>query len=245
MYFEQFGENNNQTIVFLHGAHFVQTFGRQYPLAEKYHLIIPHITGFGNEADKIFTTEKAIFELYEFIRGLNKKVAVIGFSLGAQLAALLVADYPELFDGAIIVSPWLIKKEPLLSQALEGNLKQFHTMKNKFFCNIIGMLNGFQKKQRKEFVAHMQAEQEQTVRNCVLNGITLDTVSGFKNADFPILAIAGEKEQIEVRQSVKELAKLNLNCKYEIWEKAAHNIPPVFYKKFNECIENFMDRKSV
>lgn len=25
----------------------------------------------------------------------------------------------------------------------------------------------------------------------------------------------------------------------------AHNIPPMFYKSFNECIEQFMDKKSV
>ena len=51
-------------------------------------------------------------------------------------------------------------------------------------------------------------------------------------------ALAGEKEQIEVTESVKAMAEKNPNCRYEIWEKAAHNIPPLFYKRFNELILN-------
>lgn len=48
--------------------------------------------------------------------------------------------------------------------------------------------------------------------------------------------LAGSKEQTEVHDSVKGLAAMNKNCRYEIWDKAAHNIPPVFSKQFNELI---------
>lgn len=41
MHYYEYGKENDKTIVFLHGANFVHSFGRQYPLAEKYHLIIP------------------------------------------------------------------------------------------------------------------------------------------------------------------------------------------------------------
>ena len=47
MYYDEYGNKNNKIIVFLHGAYFVHSFGRQYTLAEKYHLVVPHITGFG------------------------------------------------------------------------------------------------------------------------------------------------------------------------------------------------------
>ena len=48
MHYYEYGKENDKTIVFLHGANFVHSFGRQYPLAEKYHLIIPHIMGYGD-----------------------------------------------------------------------------------------------------------------------------------------------------------------------------------------------------
>ncbi len=86
MKFEEYGIENEKTIVMLHGAHFVHTFGRQYPLVENYHIIVPHIMGFGCHTDKIFQVDECVKELADFIKSLNQKVMLVGFSLGAQLA---------------------------------------------------------------------------------------------------------------------------------------------------------------
>lgn len=57
MHVEEYGMENKEIIVMLHGANFVHSFGRQYVLAEKYHLIVPHLMGYGKETDKIFDTD--------------------------------------------------------------------------------------------------------------------------------------------------------------------------------------------
>lgn len=220
----------------LHGANFVHCFGRQYSLAEKYHIVVPHIMGFGNEAERVFDTEICIRELADYIQSFDDKVFLIGFSLGAQLAFKLISEYPDLFYAAIIVSPWLDKKEPELSEVLRMNEKQFYSFKKKWLCNIIGMMNGLPSAQRKEFVRQMEQVKIETIRNSVDNGITFDSVPGFDNVDFPVIALAGEKEQQSVLSSVKRMAEKNNNCRYEIWKKAAHNIPPVFSKRFNKLI---------
>lgn len=155
MHYYEYGKENDKTIVFLHGANFVHSFGRQYPLAEKYHLIIPHIMGYGDAADEIFDTETAVKQLANFIADIGKKVTLVGFSLGAQLSVKLCAEYPQYFTSAIIVSPWLIKKEPMLSKVMAMNEKQFASFKNKRLCGFIGFMNGLPKEQRKEFVAQM------------------------------------------------------------------------------------------
>lgn len=240
MYFEKYGDEQAPIIVFLHGAHFVHAFGRQYTLADKYRLVVPHIVGFGNEADRVFNAKQAVTELAEFIKGFDKKVTLIGFSLGAQIAVKLIAQHPELFNGAIVVSPWLIKQEPMLSEIYKGNEKQFRSLQNKWLCSFTGLMNGLPAAQRKEFVAQMQRVQLQTVKNTVYNGIALDTINGFENAAFPIIALAGEKEQDVMRESVLELSRRNPNCSAEVWERAAHNIPPVFYHRFNALICGFM-----
>lgn len=82
----------------------------------------------------------------------------------------------------------------------------------------------------------MQEVKIETIRNSVNNGITFDSIPGFKNVDFPVIALAGAKEQQSVLNSIKRLAETNNNCRYEIWEKAAHNIPPMFSKRFNKLI---------
>ena len=71
MWMEEYGKENEKIIVMLHGANFVHSFDRQYVLASEYHIIVPHIMGFGNEADRIFDTETCVKELAEYIQSLN------------------------------------------------------------------------------------------------------------------------------------------------------------------------------
>lgn len=241
MYYEKYGEENKPVIVFLHGANFIHTFGKQYILSDKYCLFVPHIRGYGNEADKIFETEVACDELVQFIQNIGKKVNLIGFSLGAQLAVKLIAEHTELFDKAIIVSPWLIKTEEDLLKSYKMNKKQLLSMKNKHKCNLIGLLNGLPKEQRKEFVQQMNNVKIETLKNMVYNNITFSSIPNFENIDLEMIALAGKKEQQAVIDSVRMLGEINKNCSVEIWEKASHNIPPVFAKRFNELISQFIE----
>ena len=237
MQIEEFGSENDKTIVMLHGANFVHSFGRQYRLAKTYHIIVPHIMGFGAEAHRVFDTETCVKELASYIETLGKKVTLIGFSLGAQLAFKLVSECEYLFDSAILVSPWLIKEEKMLSEIFDANLKQLHSLKKKWLCHIVGMMNGmFSLKVRRDFVEQMQNVTEETIRNIVYNNITLDSVPNFENITIPITVLVGGKEQQILLEGAKEMAKKNSNCKYEIWEKAGHNIPPMFAKRFNALI---------
>ncbi|MDD3919621.1 MAG: alpha/beta hydrolase [Eubacteriales bacterium] len=242
---EEYGKENSQTIVMLHGAHFVHAFGRQYALAKKYHIIVVHIMGFGYHTENVFETDACIQELAAFIQTLPKKVWLVGFSLGAQLAYKLVSEHEELFEGAIIVSPWLIKEEPMLSEIYALNLKQFHALQNRFLCGFTAVMNGLPPKQCKEFVLQMQNVKEETVRNLVYNGITLGSVPAFSNISIPVMALAGARESRELTDSVKKMSEMNAHCRYEIWEKAAHNIPPLFAGRFNQLICDFITENTV
>ena len=224
---EEYGKSNSKIIVMLHGAHFVHTFGRQYALSKEFHIVVPHIMGFGDNTDRVFQTDECIMELADYIKSLNKKVILVGFSLGAQLAFKLVSEHSELFESAIIVSPWLIKEESELSKADEMNKKQ-----------LIGTMNGLPPKACKEFVLQMQNVKEETIHNIVYNGITIESVPKFADISIPVVALAGKKEQDGIIDSIKKMAEINRNCRFEIWDKAAHNIPPLFAKRFNELIRS-------
>ena len=236
MYFDEYGKENEKVIVMLHGANFVHSFGKQYVLADRYHIIVPHLMGYGNEADRVFSTDEQINELADFISSLSKKTALVGFSLGAQIGFKLAAEHSELFSCAILVSPWLCKEKEMIDRVMKANEKQFASFKNKGLCSFIGMMNGLPKEQRREFVEQMQKVSIETVRNSVDNGITLDSVKGFEAVTIPVIALAGGKEEKAVKDSVIKMAEMNEHCRYEIWEKAAHNIPPLFAKQFNELI---------
>lgn len=240
MHFEEFGKEHEKTIVMLHAANYVHVFAKQYCLADEYHIIVPHLMGYGDETDKTFNTDEQIKTLAEFISSLGKKVALVGFSLGAQVGFKLLAEHPELFTCAVLVSPWLIKDRETLDKVVAANEKQLATFKKKWLCGLIARMNGFTKEQRISFVEQMQKVTPETVRNAVDNGITLESVSGFDKVEVPVLALAGAKGQDFVRDGVKKLSEMNKNCTSEIWEKAAHNIPPMFAKQFNERIRRIV-----
>ena len=234
----ELGKENDSIIVMLHGANFVHSFGRQYALADRFHIIVPHIMGFGEEADRVFDTETCTAEIADFISGLDQKVLLVGFSLGAQLAFKLISEHSELFYSAVIVSPWLNKTEASIKEAVKINEKQLVSLKKKWLCNCIGLMNGLPRNARQEFVGWMQNVKAETIRNSVDNGISFESEPKFAYVHFPIVALAGEKEQKEVIDSVKKMAEMNPYCRYEIWKKATHNIPPVFAKEFNALISN-------
>ncbi len=194
--------------------------------------------GYGKGAGQLFETEKAADALAEVISGLGKKVTLVGFSLGAQLGYKLVCEHQELFSRAVIVSPWLLKEGVNMEPIIQQNEKQLASMKRRGLCNLIGMMNGLPKAQRREFVEQMQQVSPETVRNSVDNGIEL--TEKFSEVTIPVIALAGEREQAWVKDSVRRMAELGHDCKCEIWEKAAHNIPPMFAKRFNRLLVEFV-----
>ncbi len=231
MRIEEFGNDNDKILIMLHGAYFVHTFGQLYPLKRFFHIIVPHIMGFGNDTDRTFDADICIKELAEYIKSLNAQVYIIGFSLGAQLAYRLVCEYPELFHGAMFISPHLIKDNSDIETVTEQNLKLLRYLKNRIVCNLALRKFKMPGKARREFVKQMQFVSEQTVINCINNNISFDTVHGFENISVPMVAIAGQKEAAQIQDSVKQLAKLNPKCRTEIWKKASHNIPFCFSDK--------------
>lgn len=225
IYYEEYGDSHNPAIVFLHGANLVQSFVMQYGLKEKYHLIVPHITGYGKEAGTVFTTEKAVSDLTELIESLNQKVVLVGFSLGAQLAFVLAAEHQELFRCVIAVSPWLIKDKAYVNDIVEKNKKGFKLYKSKLMVKIMGKSAKLDKKQTQELIQHCQALQLDTLVNSIDNGIEIEKYPQFSQVKIPFVALCGAKEPDIVSDSLKKLKEVNPLCETEIWEKAAHNIP--------------------
>ena len=104
IYFDEYGDRKNQTIVLLHGAMAVDTFSQQYQALNNYHLIVPHLFGAG-AVEITYEPNKLKLEILELIKSLNKpNVAIMGHSIGAQLAVMLVAENPNLFSSAVFLS---------------------------------------------------------------------------------------------------------------------------------------------
>ena len=86
--FDEYGNRNNPTILLLHGAGALDTFTRQYCFANKYHLVVPHLPGAGENAYIPYLPAETISLLHELIKSLHKEnIGVVGHSLGAQIVS--------------------------------------------------------------------------------------------------------------------------------------------------------------
>lgn len=111
IYYDEYGNRENPTILMLHGAGALDTFSRRYCFSEKYHLVVPHLPGAGKAAGQVYEPEKTKQELYALISGLHKeKIGLIGHSLGGQIAVMLASEHPELFSFAFFLSAWVNPK---------------------------------------------------------------------------------------------------------------------------------------
>lgn len=243
IFFEEYGNRDNPAILFLHGANFPHTFIKEYCLADRYRLIVPHIYGYGRESARIYNTEEVFEALCKLIESLGVKVIPVGFSLGAQLAVMLVSKRPDLCAGGIFVSAWVVKNPGTVEFVTKRFVASMPTIKLKWIARIQANCTGLrEEKDIEEFSRWVRSVREETFRNTVDSKINIDDFADkFAAVSYPTLAICGALEYKGVRKnSLERMAELNPLCRTQTWAGAGHNIPMAFSEKLTETIDGYM-----
>lgn len=245
MYFEEIGDRRNHTIIMLHGAALPLGFVKQYSLASKYHLVLPHLYGNGEEAYETYTPDKCVEGVLDIVKKLEKdKVTLIGFSLGAQLMIPILCKEEHYFDKAVLVSPWVCKSEEALVSVVKSMSQMASLMKIRWVAKLQGQLVGMDQVQKKDFITYCQNTTKENLIAMAECGINIKDYNEYRDLTIPILALAGSKENEEVRESVKLLEKLNPeHCVAKILEKHAHDIPYNKSGLFNSILLDFLGEK--
>lgn len=245
MYFDEYGNRENHTIVFLHGAAATDTFSNQYGFQDKYHLVVPHLYGSGKEVSERYEPERTIEAVAEIIKGLGKeKVTLIGHSLGAELAVAMVTKHESLFDKAVFLSAWVCATEKSIN--LYRNLAKFtcYTLKFSWLIKMQGKYWHYTKEQA-EFMAEYAKKitPEQYVA-WFTDRIYLDELTDYPQVKIPMLAVCGTKEVKEMKNSITELGKRNPNCKTMFLENVNHDFPLRNADKINPILREFIEGRS-
>lgn len=243
MYYEKYGDEHNPIIVCLHGANHVHCFSKQCEyLSKNYCVIVPHLPGYGRNEVKTFKTVEALKQLVEFIPSLGKKVTLMGFSVGAQLAFVMLCKAPQLFNGVIMISPWLLKDPAEVEKAMKQASDNEKLSKNKLLVGFNALAMGLDKGEREENAEFAQNVTMTTILNSIDNGIKFEDFPDYRDIDVPMLALCGIKETLEIRKSVRTLSMQNPHCAYDMWDGAAHNIPFKAASRLNKIVEEFMEK---
>ena len=238
IYYEKYGENVSNVIMFLHGMNFVHCFSKQTAyFARKYQVIVPHLPGFGRSSDSVFSADIAVEQVAELAESIKGPVTLVGFSLGAQLCLPLMCRHGELFSKFMLISPWLIKDMAEVERFMKRQVDNEKSMRS----GSISLSVGLSKMEREEHKEFCKSVSMKSILNAIDNGILLSDYSEYAEIEKPITAICGMKESTAIRKSVHALAHQNPRCVYDMWDGAAHNIPYKFAPRLNKTIESFVE----
>lgn len=240
LYYDEYGNKENPTILLLHGAGALDTFCRQYCFSDKYHLVVPHLAGAGKAAAEIYEPEKTVEELFTVIKTLHKnRIGVIGHSLGGQIAIMLVSKNPELFNFAVFLSAWVNPKPKTIRMycSLAGlSAKMLHW---RWLVQIQGKYWNYTKKQADNMTEYSKQITPQVYRSFFTNTLDLSRLSEYQAVTIPMLAICGSREVKDMKDSLKQLVQ-NPNCRTITLQGVNHDFPMRNAMQLNSRLKQFI-----
>ncbi len=240
IYYDEYGKKENPTILLLHGAAALDTFCMQYCFSDQFHLVVPHLPGAGRAAAEIYEPEKTVDELFMLIKSLNKKrIGVIGHSLGAQIAIMLVSRNPELFNFAVFLSAWVNPKPKTIQMYCSLARLTKNTLHWSWLVQFQGKYWNYTKKQAENMAEYSKQITLPVYRSFFSNTLELSRLPEYQAVKIPMLAICGSKEVKDMKTSLTLLAQ-NPSCQTKTLRGVSHDFPMRDAKQLNEVLEKFI-----
>lgn len=237
LYFDEYGKENKEIIVFLCGAGVLDTFYHFYELKKEYRLIIPHLPGVGENASKIYDPEKTVEELIELIESFNVKVGIIGHSLGGQIALRLLNKKADLFKYGIILSAEVIIDQKMIK--LYTSLSSIQTSLMKMDCLVKLQCSywHFPKDVVLRMCKYLKNSTKEVYASYFEKTLDLNELD-YLNIEVPMLAICGKSELKSMKESLKLLGN-NVHCK-TVMAKGNHDFVMRNHKELMKIIGKYI-----
>ena len=242
IYFDEYGDKANPTILLLHGAMAVHTFTQQYELLKDFHLVIPHLYGAGESIALKYDPIRLKEELVQLIRSLNKPhINIMGHSIGAQLAVMLVAENPFMFAKAVFLSAWVAPNEKSVKMYCKYAPLTVKLLQYKWLIKLQAKYWRYTKEQTHYMLAYASKMTVENYQEFFKQTLNIEQFPQYLNVEIPMLAICGDRESKDIRDSLQLLAK-NSYCRTLMMPKATHDFPmrcandlnPIIYRFFKE-----------
>lgn len=234
--FDEYGNRNNPTILLLHGAGALDTFTQQYCFMDHYHLVVPHIPGAGNNATIPYDPAETITFLHELILSFHKdKIGVVGHSLGAQIAIMLVTSYPQHFSFAVFLSAWVNPKAKTIRMYTRFSRLTAMMFQWSWLIHLQAKYWHYTKEQADKMSDYAKQITPDVFSSFFENTLDLSTIQDeYRKVALSMYAIIGKHEVKDMKTSLQLLAT-NPHCKTQIIH-GSHDFPMRNAKQLNPIL---------
>lgn len=231
-------------MLFIHGGGVSGwMWDKQVQYFSDFHCIVPDL----NSDIEEFSIKRSAEQLLKIIdkKAKDKKVIVIGFSLGAQVAMQMISMKPQLIDYAIINSA-LVKSIPFAKSLISPSVKlTFPLVRNRAFAKLQAKTLYIGKEYFEKYYEESSNLRLNTLIKILKENMTFEIPANFSEAQGKILVTVGAKEKAIMKKSAIDIVKMNPNCKGVILSNIGHGAPLADPELFNQIIEKWVREGSI
>lgn len=244
LFYRESGNIDGSFLLFIHGGGVSGwMWDKQVQYFNNYHCIVPDLLKQEGDNDiEEFSIKNSAEQLLMLIekKAKNKKVIVIGFSLGAQIAMQMVSMKPKLIDFVMINSA-LVRPFPFAKYFISSSVKlTFPFIKNKTFSKLQAKTLYIGDEYFEKYYEESSNMNQDILINILKDNMAFEIPENFSKVQAKILVTVGEKEKGIMKKSAVDIVKHNPNCEGVILPNIGHGIPLAEPDRFNHIVEEWM-----
>lgn len=244
LHYRESGDKKAPLMVFLHGGGVSGwMWDRQIQHFTYYHCLVPDLSGHGlSHSDTNFSIKRSAEKLIAIIaeKAEDKKVIVVGFSLGAQIIIQMASMKPDLIDDAIINSA-LVRPMPLANKLIKPSIKMTYPLiKYRTFAKMQAKTLYVGQDDFEKYYDESRQMDADTLITILVENMSFKIPENFNQVKGRILVTVGEKEKSMMKKSAIDIVKSNDNCQGIIIPNVGQGVPMARPDFFNTLLENWL-----
>ncbi|WP_438311910.1 alpha/beta fold hydrolase [Sporosarcina sp. FA9] len=249
LYYQEYGDKNAPLMVFLHGGGVSSwMWDKQIQYFTNYHCVTMDLPEQGKSKHmnhfSIRESAEKINELIEKIAN-GKKIIIIGFSLGAQVAIQMLSLNTTLIHLAVINSA-LVRPNAFVRKIIGPSIKlTFPLIRNRYFSKLQSKTLYVNEKYFETYYKESTQMKSDTLIRILDENMSFEIPNDFNKAQAKILVTVGEKEKAIMTKSALDIVSNNSNCIGIILPNVGHGISLMNPDFFNQMIESWIEEDAL